>query len=372
MGDGMSPVGSVEDATERSMYVAFRLAGVASTSRMDALKARFGSMERAWRADSTALRSVLGTRERLLAAIVKERGQIDPLREMENLARDEISVLTIADAGYPRLLREIGAPPPVLFLRGQLLETDSAAVAVVGTRRLTPYGREMAAAIAGGLAEAGVTIVSGLATGIDGIAHRAALDAGGRTFAVLGSGIRDIYPREHSALAKRIAGCGAVISDLPPHAKPDRWNFPARNRIISGLSLGVVVVEAPEKSGALITVDFAADQGRDVFVVPGAVTATASAGCNRLLRDGARPVRNADDVLCDLRLTSGPVEAVQQPLMVGDDERRILAVLTSVPQHIDELAESSGLPLPAISGLLLTLELQQLVRNHGAQHYTRV
>ncbi len=371
MVETLEPVAATDDTGERPYVVGFRLAGVASSSRIDALRTRFGSLERAWRADSAALRSVLGTRERLLAEVVEARSKLDPVLELEKLARDGISVVTIPDDGYPRLLREIGAPPPVLFFRGQILETDSAAVAVVGTRRSTPYGREMTATIAGGLAQAGVTIVSGLAMGIDGFAHRAALDAGGRTFAVLGSGIRDIYPREHRALADHIADCGAVMSDLPPGAKPDRWNFPARNRIISGLSLGVVVVEAPEKSGALITVDFAADQGRDVFVVPGAVTALKSAGCNRLLRDGARAIRSAEDVLVDLRLRSDPVEAVQQPLLLEEDERRVLAVLTGELQHIDDVVESSGLPLPSVSALLLTLELQQLVRNHGAQHYTR-
>jgi DNA processing protein len=230
----------------------------------------------------------------------------------------------------------------------------------------------MASSIAGELAGAGVTIVSGLALGIDGFAHRAALDAGGRTIAVLGSGIHDIYPRQHQALARQIAEQGAVISDNVPNAKPDRWNFPARNRIIAGLSLGVVVVEAPERSGALITVDFAADQGRDVFAVPGQVTSAASAGCNRLLREGARPVRSAADVLEDLRLQGGLPELVQQALPLDDDERRILATLTGEPQHIDDLVELTGMTLPRLSAMLLTLELQDLVRNTGAQHYTRV
>jgi DNA processing protein len=307
----------------------------------------------------------------MLAVLLAARTGIDPEQVAAKLERDGVSVVTIADDGYPRLLREIGAPPPVLFYRGQLLETDADAVAVVGTRRASSYGRSMASSIAGELAAAGVTVVSGLALGIDSFAHRAALDAGGRTIAVLGSGIHDIYPRQHWSLARQIAEQGAVLSDNVPDAKPDRWNFPARNRIISGLSLGVVVVEAPERSGALITVDFAADQGRDVFSVPGNVTSAASAGCNKLLREGVRPVRSGADVLEDLRLQGGTVEAVQQSLPLDDDERRILATLTGEPQHIDDLVEQTGMSLPRLSALLLTLELQQLVRNTGAQHYTR-
>ena len=291
---------------------------------------------------------------------------------MEKLERDAISVVTLAESGYPRLLREIAAPPPVLFYKGQLLETDSMAVAVVGTRKSTAYGRELATELGAGLAKAGVTVVSGMATGIDGFAHKAALDASGRTIAVLGSGIYDIYPREHVSLARRIWEQGALVSDILPDAKPDRWNFPARNRIISGLSLGVVVVEAPEKSGALITVDFAADQGRDVFAVPGMATSSASAGCNRILRDGARLVRSAADVIEDLRIhaSAEPIEA-QQPLLLDEHERRVLNVLTSEPRHIDDVVETSGIPMPQVSAILLMLELQQLVRNGGAQYYTR-
>ncbi len=353
-------------------WVAFRLADVASTSRFQALLETFGSLEAAWRADSSQLRRVLGGRERTLANVIRTRDTLDVDSAMEKLERTGVAVVTVADDGYPRLLREISAPPPVLFYKGQMLETDTHAVAIVGTRRASAYGRDVAIDIAKGLAQAGVTVVSGLATGIDGHAHRATLDAGGRTFAVLGSGIHDIYPREHNGLAKRVAEQGALISDNLPDAKPDRWNFPARNRVISGLSLGVVVVEAPEKSGALITVDFAADQGRDVFAVPGMATSSTSAGCNRILRDGARLVRNADDVLEDLRLRTQvePVE-VQQPLVLDDDERRILNVLTSEPRHIDDVVEASGMVLPQVSGVLLTLELQQLVRNVGAQYYVR-
>ena len=189
---------------------------------------------------------------------------------------------------------------------------------------------------------------------------------------MLGSGVRNIYPPEHRNLAAQIAEQGVILSDFAPDTQPDGPNFPARNRIISGLSLGVVVVEAPERSGALITVDFAADQGRDVFVVPGNVLSSRSAGCNQLLRDGARPVRSAEDVLEDLNLLRRSEQAaVQQALPLDDDERRVLAVLTADPQHIDDVAALANMPIAQAGAVLLTLELKGNVSNAGVQHYAR-
>lgn len=357
--------------TDRPFWVAFHFVPYIGPSRIRRLRDHFGSLERAWASDSTRLRAVLD--ERSHAAMIEHRAKIDVAGLMERLATTGVSTVTLDDDDYPALVREIGSPPPVLFYRGQLLEIDSAAVAVVGTRRVTPYGREMAMQIGQGLAQAGVTVVSGLAKGVDGIAHQAALAAGGRTIAVLGSGVNRIYPYEHTRLAAQIADQGAVLSDYGPDRKPDAPNFPARNRIISGLSLGVVVIEAPERSGALITVDFAADQGRDVFAVPGPAMATGSAGTNRLIRDGARLVRDADDVLEDLQLRREPApdEPVQQPLLMSEDERRLIAVLTGDPQHIDDIAERISMAPPQLSALLVTLELQGQVRNVGAQHYVR-
>ena len=268
--------GRMAGTDDRTFTLALRLAGVTSASRLRELHERFGSSERAWNATPAELRAVLGNREKMLSGLIAARSSIDPELELEKLDRAGVKVITLDDPGYPALLAEISAPPPVLFLRGSMLETDVLAVAIVGTRAPSNYGRDMARSIAHDLARAGVTIVSGLAKGIDGIAHQAALEAGGRTLAVLGSGIHDVYPREHRQLAQRIGEQGAVISDNLPNAKPDRWNFPARNRIISGLARGVLVVEAPERSGALITVDFAADQGRDVFAVPGPATSVTS------------------------------------------------------------------------------------------------
>lgn len=355
---------------ERDYWVAFHFVPWVGPSRIRRLEDRFGSLRLAWEADAGRLRAVLD--ERSHAALIKVRSDLDVARLRADLERDGISTVTLADAEYPPLLREVSGPPPVLFYRGTLSEADATAVAVVGTRNVSPYGRDVARQIGGGLAEAGVTVVSGLALGVDGIAHQAALDAGGRTIAVLGGGLNRLYPHQHRNLALGIAGQGAVLSEYAPDRKPDAPNFPARNRIISGMSLGVVVVEAPDRSGALITVDFAADQGRDVFAVAGNVMSPNSLGTNRLIRDGARLVRSADDILEDLRLTpSDRPQPVQQSLLLDDEDRRLLAVLTAEPQHIDDIAERAGMPGPEVSGRLLTLELQEQVVNAGAQHYTR-
>ncbi|HEX5498308.1 MAG TPA: DNA-processing protein DprA, partial [Thermomicrobiales bacterium] len=267
-------------------WVAFHQAPYIGPVRIERLRRHFGDLERAWAADARALAAVLDGRA--VENLLRTRRALDPDREMERIARCCAEAIALDNPRYPRLLREISAPPPVLYVRGELTAADDVAVAIVGTRRASASGREIAGRLGEDLAAAGVTIVSGLARGIDGAAHQAALRAEGRTIAVLGSGPDVIYPPEHRLLAERIADRGAVLSDYPPGRKPDAMNFPARNRIISGLSLGVVLVEAPAKSGALITADFAADQGRDVFVAPGSMLAASSAGSNALLRDGAR------------------------------------------------------------------------------------
>ena len=356
-------------AAETKFWIGFHRVPFIGPTRIDRLLRRFGSLDRAWTAPPAELRLVLDTRS--VDSLLATRATLDLDAEMERIERAGITVLVATSEAYPRLLAEIPAPPPVLYLRGTL-EPEQPAVAIVGTRRLSAYGRDVAARLAGDLAAAGVTIVSGLARGIDGVAHQAALRAGGRTLAVLGSGPDVIYPPEHRNLAAQIIEQGALISDYPPGRQPDGPNFPARNRIISGLSLGVIIVEAPARSGALITADFAADQGRDVFAVPGSILAAASAGCHRLLRDGARPVTGADDVLADLNLDGRrPEIATQQPLPLDDNERRLHALLTTEPQHIDELTAAANTTIAEVSALLTMMEIKGLVRNLGAQHYAR-
>jgi DNA processing protein len=370
-GEQSSVASSAVAVTEDAPYwAAFHRVPYIGPTRIDRLLRRFGTLRDAWQAPATALRAVLD--ERSVESLLSTRHQLDPDTMMEHYARCEVTVVTRLDPHYPRLLAEIPAPPPVLYVRGTLTEQDNTAVAIVGTRRATAYGREVSDRLASALAGAGVTIISGLARGIDAVAHQAALRAGGRTLAVLGSGPDVIYPPEHRHLAEQVISNGAVLSDYPPGRKPDGQNFPARNRIISGLSLGVIIAEAPSRSGALITADFAADQGREVFVVPGSILSATGAGGLRLLRDGARLIACAEDVLEDLRLLADRQPAEQLSLTFeNEQERRLHALLTGDGQHIDDLAAALNLPIGEVSALLLTMELKSMVRNSGAQHYVR-
>jgi DNA processing protein len=243
---------------------------------------------------------------------------------------------------------------------------------MVGTRRASAYGREAARVLAGDLARAGVTIISGLARGIDAQVHRAALDAGGRTIAVLGSGVDIIYPWENSKLAQEIVAHGALISEYALGTPPEASNFPPRNRIISGLSRGVIVVEAGEQSGALITADFAADQGRDVFAVPGSIFHRGSQGTNRLIRDGAHPVLSANDVLEALNMTTVAQHVEAQMLLPTDaTEALLLQYLDQEPMHVDEVGRATGLPIATVSSTLALMELKGLVRQVGGMNYVR-
>jgi DNA processing protein len=336
--------------------------------RIERLLERFGSLATAWSAPAEELRVTLDSRS--VAELIAARNRIDPNEELERISRLEIRAVHPGHTSYPRLLAETAGRPTILYVRGEIHPGDESSVAIVGTRRATPYGRQSAERIATELAQAGVTVVSGLARGVDAAAHRAALAAGGRTIAVLGSGPDVIYPAEHQRLAEQILESGAVISEFPPGAKPDARNFPARNRIISGMTLGTLVIEAPSRSGALITATFAADQGRDVFVIPGSIFAQSCEGTNGLLRDGARLVRNGADVLEDLGLTASTKSAASQnQLPLDADEQRLYGALGKEARHIDEVAEEAGLTAGAASALLLTMELKGLIRNYGAQHY---
>jgi len=279
------------------------------------------------------------------------------------------------DLGYPALLAAV-PPRPLLHVRGALSAADALAIAIVGSRRATPYGVEIAERLAADLAARGVTIVSGLARGIDTAAHRGALSVGGRTVAVLGSGIDTVYPPENRALARAIADQGALVSQFPVGAPPLPANFPVRNRTIAGLALGVVVVEAEERSGALITAGFAADLGRDVFAVPGRVTSSASAGTHKLIQDGAKLITCWQDVVQELPepwqralRTPGAIEAGPRPAS-GSDEERMLSILTAdEPRHIEELIGRGGMGVSRTSAALIALELRGLARQLGGQRW---
>jgi DNA processing protein len=292
---------------------------------------------------------------------------------MEQIVAQGIQVLTWDDEGYPSRLKEIDQPPPILYLRGELTAEDSWAVAVVGTRRVTAYGRQVTEELASYLAQNGVTVVSGLARGVDAIAHQAALKAGGRTLAVMGNGVDRIYPPEHRALAEQILASGALLSDYAPGTPPESANFPPRNRLISGLSLAVVVVEAGETSGALITAQFAVDQGREVFAVPGNILAPQSKGTNRLIQQGAHPLLSARDVLETLNLTRVSEQRLVRKVLPTDSvEAQVLNVLAHEPLHVDEIRNQTGLPIERVSATLVMMELKGMVRQVGGMNYVAV
>lgn len=270
---------------------------------------------------------------------------------------------------FPRLLNEIPDPPNLLFVRGQLKTTDSLSVAIVGTRTASQYGRAQAARFSRGLAQAGLTIVSGLARGIDGAAHQAAVEASGRTIAVLSSGVLDIFPPQHAELANQIAEHGALISEMPPGSKPMRGMFPRRNRLISGLCLATIVIEAAERSGALITARTAGEQGRDVFAMPGLVSSPNARGCHRLIRDGAILIQDPEDVLEALGPLVDQVQVSQEQtvrhpgeLTLNEQETAVLQAIATEPTSIDTVIVSSGLPVPRVLSTLSVLEMRRLVR----------
>lgn len=352
-------------------YLAFtRVKGIGS-ARVRKLEARFVSLREAWHADGIDL-TAAGLDERSVYAILSARKSIDPDAEIVRLSKAGAAALTWHDPAYPRLLREVADPPPVLFLKGELADADCCAVAIVGTRGATVYGRQVAERLAGELAQARITVVSGLARGIDAVAHQAALDAGGRTLAVLGCGADVIYPPEHRKLAAAISERGALLSDYPLGTGPEKNNFPPRNRIISGLSLGVVVVEADEKSGALITALFATDQGREVFAVPGNVFSAGSRGANRLIQQGAKMVLQTSDILEELNLGMVlPNTEAQLPLPMDDAESRIYKRLSFEPVAADELVRGLDMPAEIVSAKLSLMELKGYVRQAGGASYVR-
>lgn len=353
----------------RSYWVGFsRVAGIGPT-RLKGLIDHFGGVEQAWRATQAELQAS-GLPSKEIQSLLRTRETLDLSAELARLEEAGFDALTWEDEGYPARLMEIVAPPPVLFQWGDMSAKDHWAVAVVGTRGVTSYGRSIVEEITYQLAASGVTIVSGLARGVDSLAHRAALKANGRTIAVLGSGLDHIYPPEHRGLAKEISAQGAVLSDYPLGTAPEARNFPPRNRLISGLSLAVVVIEAGERSGALITADFGAEQGRDVFAVPGEITSPKSRGTNRLIRDGAHPLLDVDDVLHALNLEAAVRrEAVQRALPEDQTERLLLEALSADPVHIDELQARMGRPVSEITASLALLELKGYVRQVGGMRF---
>ena len=354
---------------ERYWIALNRTAGV-GPAKFRALLDHFGDLEQAWRAEADEWKQA-GLDRRAIQSWLAARASLDLDAELERVHAARARVLTWNHPEYPPLLRSIYDAPPVLYLKGELTQIDRQwAVAIVGTRRSTAYGRQVAEMLAGDLARNGVTIVSGLARGIDAAAHAAALRAGGRTLGVLACGIDQVYPPEHDRLAQQIVERGALLCETPVGAAPEAGNFPARNRIISGLALGVIVIEAGERSGALITADRALEQGRDVFAVPGNILSRSSAGTNRLLQEGATLVRAVDDVLEALNLHMVSRQAEAQAVLLEDPtEAAMLKLLTHDPQHVDEIVRQVNMPVAQVSSVLAIMELKGAIRQVGGMQY---
>ena len=342
-----------------------------TVNRYQQLLAAFSSLDEVWQAEFDEL---LKTKidEKIINEFLVWREKLDEEKIAKILAQEQITCITLADENYPKLLKEIYDPPFCLFVRGQLTQDDFT-LAVVGPRKFSTYGKQVTENLVGDLARQSVTIVSGLAFGIDIIAHKTTLQAGGKTVAVLGSGInrRHVYPQEHSNVADEIiASGGAVISEYPPGTLPNKFTFPRRNRIVAGMSLGTLVIEAAEKSGALITADYAMESGREVFAVPQNITSTTSFGPNNLIKNGAKLITTSKDILEALDLQDIQVY-VKNKQILGDSpqEEAILAVLSQEPKHIDEITKASNLASTQISATLTIMEMKGKVRNLGNMMY---
>ncbi len=347
--------------TDVRYFIGFNRVSGIGPAKLQKLLDFFGDLETAWTAGSFELVTA-GLDKRALENLLNARKDMNLDAETEKAYKICDTILTWDDDAYPRRLKEIPLPPPILYIKGALAPEDDWALGVVGTRNATAYGKEIARTLCTELAQNKMTIVSGLARGIDAAAHVAALDAGGRTIAVMGNGIDQIYPPEHAKLARMIPEHGAILSDYPVGMKPDATNFPPRNRIISGLSLGVLLVEGDVQSGAMITCDFALEQDREVFAVPGNIFRKESRGPNKLIRESrAKLVTCVEDILEELNLTM-IAEKQQARAIVPSNETEavLLQHLSADPIHVDELRQNSGLPIAQVTSTLALMELKGL------------
>ncbi len=366
-------------------WIGFNRAKGIGPLRQRALMDYFGDIERAWNAPAEKLRAA-GLDQRSLRSLLTTRARCNLDAELKAIEQSGIHVITLDDPDYPPLLRQIPDPPALLYVKGTLLESDWRAIAVVGTRRATVYGKTMTREIVEPLAAQGIVIVSGLARGIDAAAHQAALDVGGRTLAVLANGLDRIYPPEHRQLAEHIAANGALISELPLGEPPESSHFAPRNRIVSGLTWGTLVVEATEHSGTLLTVNQALEQGREVFAVPGNALSPASKGTNTLIQGGAKMVTSAEDILEELETVlqlrdshsldrkPSPVSLVARPVALpqhdhNEMETAILASLSLEPYSVDDLSIHLKCPVGQVASALTILELHGYVQQISPMHY---
>jgi DNA processing protein len=354
------------------------------SARLKKLLEVFGTPENILRAPARELSSAFGIGEKIAAKVasLKEK-DID--EELRFAAEHKLKVITIDDKDYPESLKNIPDPPIVLYVKGELREEDKFSLGIVGSRRASFYGLTSAEKFAGDLTQKGMTIVSGLARGIDTAAHKGALKSGGRTIAVIGSGFHYLYPSENSELAEEISQNGAVVSEFPVKARPLPQNFPRRNRLISGLSLGVLVVEAAQNSGALITADCALEQGREVFALPGKIDSANSFGTNGLIKQGAKLVECADDIIEELEpiLKSKiqelkinqpePEQKKQMPIGLGltEEEALLYSLLSEEPLLLDEISEKAGMGIPQLASVVFKLQMRRLIRQLPGRQFIK-
>jgi DNA processing protein len=361
----------------RLYYVGFNLVKGIGSARLRMLIDYFGDIATAWNAPREKLRET-GLGDKFVQNLIKIRSQVNLAEVWKRIVNSGISVLTWEDIDsgkdtYPRRLRELNQPPPIIYYKGTLVEDDDWSVAIVGTRNVTAYGRQITDELTRTLAGNGVTIISGLAKGVDTIAHQVALEMGSRTIAVLGSGVDRIYPPENARIAEKIISQGAIISDYAPGTSPVAVNFPPRNRIISALSKAVIVVEADEGSGALITASFAVEQGKELFAVPGNIHARQSRGTNRLIQNGARLLMDGNEVLEILNFNNIQNHKTARTVLPQDaTEALLLTLLSDQPKHIDEIGQLTQLPIDKIAAALAIMELKGMVRQVGGMQFVTI
>jgi DNA processing protein len=357
-------------------WVALNLVPGVGSVLFKRLLERFHTPDAVFRASSRELLSVEGVGEKVAGEIRKGVPEEKAEKEIRLLKEAGGTFLTLRDDRYPWRLKEIYDPPPVLYLRGKLKPEDSLAVAIVGSRKTSPYGRWITDKISREMSEQGVTIVSGMARGVDSIAHWGSLSKGGRTIAVLGCGVDVIYPPENRPLLTKIVEHGAVLSEFPMGAPPEGIHFPRRNRIISGLSIGVVVVQAGAKSGSLITADYALDQGREVFAIPGNVGADGSRGTHRLIKEGAKLVESSEDILETIlpqwkKESQTPADPFLPERELSNEEKAVYHLMGDMPLHIDGVIRESRLDPGKVSSVLLNLELKGLIVQWPGKCFTK-
>jgi DNA processing protein len=356
---------------EYAFWLAFSLVPGIGTKRITHLLNTFGSLAAAWEANENRLRQA-DFDGAPLKHLLEFRKKLNLTAEVNKVKRVGASLLTLLDEGYPALLKTLPDAPPLLYVLGTLYPQDGRALAIVGTRKATKYGRDAAHDLSKQLAGQGVTIISGLAHGIDTVAHQGSIEGGGRTIAVLGSGIDIIYPRENRDLARKIIEYGALVSEFPIGMQPDKRNFPRRNRVISGMALGVLVVEAPLGSGALITAETAGYQGRDVFAIPASIYNPMGSGTNRLIQDGAKLIMNANDILTELNIAHTNIQAratTEHISPANATEAALLQHLNAEPLHVDDLVRLSQLSISVVMSTLTILELKGLAQMVGHMQY---